>query len=346
MKSLLALLLLAGHLGAVCGPTDVNAWDFNGNLLSRCSGGEALAETGSTSFGAVACGGSQGATTFEDLNHPKAGAATLAAMQGMAVGTAAGYVYTPSSLANGPSILEFYQSGVLNIWIQILNNGAIRVGKNAAPITNGDTAGGVAATSTCYYMAFVWGTGTQFKLSWSPATAIDNTFDINTQAGTGGALPAAMTAINFGMLDLSAAKNLGNGFLYGWRFRNVAESSFPLTDPSGDLSPYQWNSNSPNMFPNQLPLLLKLFLMPRNLPALEADSRPVATAVTMQAVRSRLEYTEKLLSEGRITRTRTPTAGPSPTPALGSKTPTPTSTHTPDSTRLAPSVTPAAARER
>lgn len=78
-----------------------------------------------------------------------------------------------------------------------------------------------------------------------------------------------------------------------------------------DLSPRQWDINTPKMYPSY-PLFMRLFLAPSDAFALEADSRPVATAVAGRALRSRYEYTERLALEGRVTMARTPTPRPRP----------------------------------
>lgn len=319
---LLSLCLLAGGIHAAPAAGTWGYWTLD-NTLGEAFGGTSLTDNGTTPFAtgttpAPPSPNTYWAGPFTDTNYLNGPVSGFPQAEGSIA-----YTLSSDGGFKCPWIVGIDQNNRINgltfggsLYVQYMDDGTVERSITYAISNN-----------TLYYVIVNWSaTAVQLWVGTTPeniALRGENTTNVRklytpTLFRIGRAIP---TGQNWG------------GYIGQFRVSNVTRTTWPV-DTSGTvddaLSPYQWNINTPKMFPQILQQLLWLLTLPKSLPALEQDSRPVATAVAVQAARSRELYIAKEALAGRMTRTVTPT--PRPTARPGTPTPTATVTPTPNKT--------------
>ena len=229
MRLILALLLLASPVFAVDGNT-VDRWTFeqnaNGSSYNWIENGTLTYNTSPTAPQGTYQIGPFTSGNYLDVTSTSS---MTAVMNGATAWSAEGFFYF-NSLSTEPALFEFYQSAGSNVWVQVTNLGAVRLGINGA--VGADTATGTIVTGAWYFIAAT-GTNTGGKLYVSLADNIDSVADA-TSAGNF-TLPSAIEHITLGKLVLAVGRTL-NGYLDAVEISKVARTSFPTTDPSGATS--------------------------------------------------------------------------------------------------------------
>ena len=328
MKKLLAFLLLSGRLSALCADGNLSYIYDGFGITGPCSGNY-WAAVGTPNF---------------DTAAPSCGLPTAQYREGFAAGSYDAADATFKTLFSSSNFTVegyFFPTGNPAFDVLVRWNGTspdawelmcTTTGVSTTALTLrrfsgswlGVTTGSAVTVGYCYYFAGTNdGTNTKIYLGEPGVSAVTERATSALMGGNSSSISVFYTG--------SDTSSFVHGQLSGVRFSTVVRTSFPTVDPPGDtqLSPYQWNINSPNMFPNRLRSMLPWFMglfIPRRLQALETDSRPVATAVAVRTLRSR----EALYTPTKTVTPRRGTATPSPSNTPNrSPTVTPTARRTP-----------------
>lgn len=186
--------------------------------------------------------GGQAAGPFTDANYLRAQNCLVTALRGQSEWGVTGYVYIQAFTID-PVIVEIRGEGSELYWIEVLNNGRLRVGHNGF---YSDSATSLVSAGAWYHFG-LHGSSSGLEASISPAASPDLVTDVVDAHD--GAMASDLSTINLGRAQTSLGRNL-NGYLDQVRFWVGEPSAWtPVPTPSATVTATPTSTVSPTWTP-------------------------------------------------------------------------------------------------